>query len=84
MVHTLQAVFEHGVLKPIEPLHLKEHQLVSVIVTDDLSAEDALFEPPSRFEALADRSISRDAVRKALAKIPGSMEADFAAERDER
>lgn len=69
---------------PTEALALEEHQLVSVIVLDEEpGGEEIEFEPAPHFEALADRSIDRDTVRLALSKIPGSLDADFAAERDE-
>jgi predicted DNA-binding antitoxin AbrB/MazE fold protein len=85
MVRKLQAVYESGVLRPVEPLRLDEHQLVSVIVMDDAAPDEELrFEPPEHFEPLGDRSITVDAVRRALSGIPGSMDADFLAERNER
>jgi predicted DNA-binding antitoxin AbrB/MazE fold protein len=85
MAQRLQAVYESGVLRPVEPLRLEENQLVSVILLDDMPAEDTLnFVDPARFEALADRSVTLEAVRAALSKIPGSLDADFRAERDER
>lgn len=85
MVRKLQAVYEGGVLRPVEPLELDEHQLVSVIILDDIAPDDELrFEAPERFEALADHTVSLEAVRRALEKIPGSLDADFAAERNER
>lgn len=41
MVHRLEAVFEGGVLRPLEPLPLKENQRVLLTVTDTPSgAED--------------------------------------------
>jgi hypothetical protein len=55
-----------------------------VIILDDLANDELAFEPPEHFEALADHSVSLEAVRRALAKIPGPLEADFAAERNER
>lgn len=85
MVRKLQAVYEGGVLRPVEPLELDEHQLVSVIILDDIAPDDELrFEAPERFEPLADHTVSLEAVRRALEKIPGSLDADFAAERNER
>jgi predicted DNA-binding antitoxin AbrB/MazE fold protein len=85
MVRKLRAVYEGGVLRPVEPLELDEHQLVSVIILDDIVPDEELrFEAPERFEALADHSVSLEAVRRALEKIPGSLDADFAAERNER
>ncbi|MBI3696896.1 MAG: antitoxin family protein [Acidobacteria bacterium] len=85
MMRKLQAVYEKGVLRPVEPLPLDEHQLVSVILLDSLASEEDLqFEAPERFEPLADRNASLQAVRVALSKIPGSLDADFVAERNER
>ena len=85
MVRKLQAVYEGGVLRPVEPLPLGEHQLVSIIVLDDNLPEDDLkFEAPARFEALADHGVSLETVRRALSRIPGSLDADFSAERNER
>ena len=81
----LQAVYEGGVLRLTESLPLKEHQLVTVIILDaDTDDEDIEFQQPHHFEPLADRSITREAVRAALSKISGSLDADFAAERNER
>jgi predicted DNA-binding antitoxin AbrB/MazE fold protein len=85
MVRKLHAVYEGGVLRPVEPLPLGEHQIVSVIILDDEPPEDDLkFEAPARFEALADHSVSLEAVERALSRIPGSLDADFSAERNER
>ena len=85
VMRKLQAVYEGGVLRPTEQLPLEEHQLVSVIVLDaDTDDEEVEFEPPHCFEALANHSVSRETVRAALSKIPGSLDADFAAERNER
>lgn len=33
MNHTFQAVYEHGLLRPLEPLDLSEHEVVSLTVT---------------------------------------------------
>lgn len=81
----LQAVYEGGVLRPIEPLPLDEHQLVSVIILNEVEPDDELrFESPAHFEALADHTVTLEAVRRTLSKIPGSLDADFIAERNER
>jgi predicted DNA-binding antitoxin AbrB/MazE fold protein len=81
----LGAIYEGGVLRPIEKLPLEEHQLVSIIILDaDAENEGIEFEPPHSFEALANHSINREHVRAALSKIPGSLDTDFAAERNER
>jgi len=80
-----QAVYEGGVLRPVEPLRLDEHQLVSVIVVDDAAPDEELrFEDREYFEPLADRTVTLEAVRGALSRIPGALDADFLAERNER
>ena len=85
VMRKLQAVYEGGVLRPTEQLLLEERQLVSVIILDaDTDDEEVEFEPAHCFEALANHSVSREAVWVALSKIPGSLDADFAAERNER
>ncbi len=81
----LEAVYEGGVLRPVEPLSLDEHQLVSVIILDDTADDEVLqFAPREEFEALADHTVTLDEVRKGLSRIPDSLDADFAAERDRR
>lgn len=85
VVQKLQAVYEGGVLRPIEALRLDEHQLVSVIIIDEAAPDEELrFEAPEHFEALADHNVTLETVRGALTKIPGSLDADFLAERNER
>jgi predicted DNA-binding antitoxin AbrB/MazE fold protein len=85
----VEAVYEDGVLKPLQPLDLTEHEHVVVSVTKVSSAPG----PPldtGFLESL--RTELRDAgpapgleeVRRRLSKIPGSMTADFIAEREDR
>ena len=86
MLRKLEAVYEGGVLRPVEPLRLDEHQHVSVIILDDVAddGEELLFAPREEFESFADHTITLDDVRKELSQISGSLDADFAAERNER
>jgi predicted DNA-binding antitoxin AbrB/MazE fold protein len=50
MTETIQVIYENGVLRPLQPLSLQEHQEVQLIViTDDLAALVA-----SQRHALAD------------------------------
>lgn len=35
--NTVTAIYESGVLKPLEDMHLKEHQKVRIIVEPDIS-----------------------------------------------
>jgi predicted DNA-binding antitoxin AbrB/MazE fold protein len=89
MTKSLQAIYENGVLRPLEPLDLPEHQRVDLVITP-LHPTSAVSEPWLDTECLqlyageADDSVTLDAVRQALSKIPGSLTADFVAERDER
>lgn len=84
MVRKVQAVYEDGVLRPVEALRLDEHQLVSVIILYDAAPDEELrFEAPEHFEPLADHKVTLETVRGALSKIPGSLDADFLAERNE-
>jgi len=81
----LQAIYEGGVLRPVEALRLDEHQLVDVIILDDPALAESLhFEAPETFEPLADPDVTLESVREALSKIPGSLDADFLAERNDR
>ena len=84
MNRSLQAVYEKGVLRPLEPLPLKEHQQVTVTVSDQPQEDwrDVTF--LRYLEGQADESVTLEQVRAALAKIPGSMAQDFHMERDER
>jgi predicted DNA-binding antitoxin AbrB/MazE fold protein len=84
---TVQAVYENGVLRPLEPLDLDEHQHVAVAVSEmpvANSGDELLDLDYLRACAReADNNISLEAVREALSSISESLTADFAAERDE-
>ena len=84
MTRSLQAVFENGVLRPLEPLSLKEQQKVTLTVSDqdDGDLMDSAF--LRYLESQADESVTLEEVRAALTKIPGSMVEDFRRERDDR
>ena len=80
MGRMVEAVYDGGVLRP------EEYQHVRVIILDDIAAdgERIQFAPREEFEALADYSITLGDVRKTLSQIPGSLDPDFAAERNGR
>jgi predicted DNA-binding antitoxin AbrB/MazE fold protein len=89
MQKTIGAIYENGLLRPLEPLHLEERQRVSltidasaVAVADDCDLLDQELLTSLAAEELPE--VSLEEVRLALAKIPGSMTAAFAAEREER
>jgi predicted DNA-binding antitoxin AbrB/MazE fold protein len=73
-MHKFEAVYEGGILRPVERLLLEEHQLVTVIVVDDdTDEEDIQFEPPHCFESLANGTITRETVRGALVEKSGTI-----------
>jgi uncharacterized protein YcbX len=63
---------------------LREHQQVTVTVTDQQEGDwlDSAF--MRYLENQADESVTLEEVRAVLAKIPGSMTAEFREERDDR
>lgn len=87
MTKRIEVVYENGVLRPLEPLILRDHQHVSIVVQDDAgspAAEDWLdTECIHLSDTEADETVNLGAVREALSKIQGSMTPDFIAERHE-
>jgi predicted DNA-binding antitoxin AbrB/MazE fold protein len=84
------AVYENGVLRPLQPLDLKEHEhvLVSVVKTAPALGRSSLaveyIESVKRELQDAEPAPSLEEVRRRLAKIPGSMAAEIVADRGER
>ena len=87
MYRRLQAVYEKGVLRPLEPLSLEEHQQVTVTVTNDdmtdLEHVKGYFTPEEWEEALHD-DITIEEVWKATSSIPGSLSEAIIALRQEQ
>lgn len=87
MSKRIEVVYENGVLRPLEPLMLRDHQHVSIVMPDDVTSpadEDWLDTEYMRLcDTEADETVSLDAVRQALSKISGSMTSAFIAERHE-
>jgi predicted DNA-binding antitoxin AbrB/MazE fold protein len=85
MTRNLIAVYENGVLRPLERLDLREQQLVTVTISDEAPTEPWLdTEYLAACAQEADEDVSLEEVRAALAKIPGSLTEDFIAEREDR
>ena len=86
MEKTVQAVYENGALHPLEPLSLREQQLVTVTVSD--SAEELtnhpLLVPAREWSDAALDDIGIDQVRRALSTIQGSLSEAVLEERRER
>lgn len=88
MTHQVEAVYENGVLRPLEPLSLKEHQKVSVTISDTedplASMIDYAFVESARQEIQhVDHIPSLEEVRSILSRTPGSLAADITQEREE-
>lgn len=85
---TLQAVYEGGALRPLQPLQpqLREHQQVTLTLAEEAesSSERLDFAFRAAAQAEADTDVDIAAVRDALAQLPGSLTGDCIAERNER
>lgn len=83
MRQKIDAVYENGLLKPLEPLDLSEHERVSITVEsrggDDWLDHEAL--DWARQEG--DPSISLDELRRRLSALSGSLADLVIAERGE-
>ena len=86
MSKQIEAIYENGVLRLLEPLDLDEYQRVTITIADEGEGEEDLFDPAfTRWCAEQSRNApSLEEVRQALAKIRGSMADVVIAERDER
>lgn len=74
----IEVFYENGVLRPLEalPSHFQEHQHLTVPVEDADETAGCL--------ADADPAVSLEAVRRALARTPGTIAQLVRSERDER
>lgn len=83
MSQSLQAIYENGVLRPLERLMLREGQEVEVTVNtlpSSMIDEEFL----QSIEEYADVSVTIEEVRLALSSIPGNLSDDIRREREER
>lgn len=85
MSKTVLAVYTDGAFRPLEPVPFQEQQRVMLTVekvgTDEHILPDIEF--LSYCESQADDSVSLEDVRKALAKIPGSLASEIRLDRDQ-
>jgi predicted DNA-binding antitoxin AbrB/MazE fold protein len=85
MDHRIEAIYEDGILRPLEKLSLRPKQRVRLQIDEDPDAaedmEDTAFVNYCRTEG--DPNIALEEVRQALAAIPGSLTEACSAERDE-
>jgi predicted DNA-binding antitoxin AbrB/MazE fold protein len=83
MKQRIDAVYENGLLRPLEPLNLPDRQPVSLIV-ETSSNEDWLdHDAVAWAKSEGDPNISLDDVRRRLAKLSGSLSDVVIAERGE-
>src|SRR5262249_55434365 len=75
MMRTVPAVYENGAFRPLEPVSYQEQERVLLTVEDAASAEENLLDREflAYCETQADDTVALEAVRQALAKIPGSL-----------
>jgi predicted DNA-binding antitoxin AbrB/MazE fold protein len=85
MQKTFEAVYENGVLRPLEALELSNWQHVRVTIDATGIAEDiAAYFDADAWEASKSDTISLAEVRHALSSIPGSLSEAVISSRDER
>jgi predicted DNA-binding antitoxin AbrB/MazE fold protein len=78
MPQSIEVVYENGVLRPLEPLpgQFRDRQRLTVTIEAAAGADPWL--------ADADPTVSLEAVRQALARMPGTLAQLVRAERDDR
>ena len=87
MTREVEAVYENGMLRPLEPLPLAEHQHVKVTVsevpTDTLASmiDQTFLERARKEVAAAEHIPSHEEVRRMTAKDPSSWAEAIVAER---
>jgi predicted DNA-binding antitoxin AbrB/MazE fold protein len=90
MTRRVEAVYENGMLRPLEPLPLEEHQHVTVVISEARAAPershlDADYLAAVRAEVAAmGRIPTLEEIHKITAKDPSSWAEAISAEREER
>src|SRR5260370_7772616 len=86
MTRTLQAVYENGAFRPLEPVSCHEQERVLLTAESAEAAEENLIDHEflAYCETQADDSVSLEAVRQALSNIPLSLVTDPRHTRDDR
>jgi predicted DNA-binding antitoxin AbrB/MazE fold protein len=86
MEKTVQAVYEGGVLRPLEPIPLEDQQEVTVTISDEgsIPRSHPLLVSADEWADAAQDDISVDEVRRALSRISGSLSAAIIDERRDR
>ena len=84
----IEAIYENGVLRPLVPMDLPEHERLFLMITSlsNKGPLDRLLDVECHAAAAnkADSGVPLEEVRRRLAHISGSLAADVAAERNDR
>lgn len=86
MQRIIEAVYENGVLRPLEPVTFVEHEHVRLLVEDEQAYEKYLVEVlggPEAYEAAGRVTVTHEEVRKALSKDTGNWADTVRQMRDE-
>ncbi len=89
MVQRVEAVYENGVLRPLQPLDLKDAEQVRLVVSTGTAAEEddsidhTMLAYARKRVAEADRIPTHEEVRESLSVIKESMSELILAERGE-
>ncbi|MBI1914988.1 MAG: antitoxin family protein [Planctomycetes bacterium] len=85
MTRTVAAIYANGAFHPLEPVPCHEQERVFLTVETAAAAEENLIDQEyhAYCDTQADDTVPLEAVRQALAKIPGSLTEDIRAERDQ-
>jgi predicted DNA-binding antitoxin AbrB/MazE fold protein len=82
MKQHIEAIYEHGVFRPLSPLSLAEREHVNLVV--ETTHDDWLdLDAHSVAELEQEPELSLEEIRAELGKIPGSWADDIIAERGE-
>jgi predicted DNA-binding antitoxin AbrB/MazE fold protein len=86
MEKTVRAVYEGGVLRPLEPIPLKDRQEVTVTISDEgnIPRDHPLLASSDEWASAAGDDISLEEVRCALSTIRGSLPETITDERRDR
>jgi predicted DNA-binding antitoxin AbrB/MazE fold protein len=86
MTKTFEAVYENGVLRPVDQLSLPDRARVTVTISDTkpLEGDASAYFSTAEWEAALRDEISLEEVREALSSIEGSLSDVVVALREER
>jgi hypothetical protein len=86
METTVQAVYEGGVLRPLQPVPFQDRQEVTVTISDEgnIPGDRPLLVPPEEWASAAADDVALEEVRRALSTIRGSLSEAIIDERRDR